>query len=342
MKAAIFSDPGKIAMQGDIPMPKAGPGEVIIKVEACGICGSDLAMYRTNAHRAGLNRVVNGLEIPGHEFAGTIMAVGDGVTDFQVGQKAVGVGMGGMAQYVPVPVNPYQLVAMPDGVSFVEAATTEPLADALQMVRLAEVQAGENVVVFGVGIIGLGVIQALKARTAPAGRTIAIDVSDSRLAMAKEVGATHTINPAREDVLKTVAAICGTQTAHMLVPPTDFPDVAVVIDCAGYIKHMKGDPPLQLALDMLRPAGGRIVCFGAYEGKFPIDFMPVINKQPTIRGSMGYAAEELAEALQLMASGKVDRRKLISNEFPLEQVQQAFETQANGVAIKVMLKPNAD
>lgn len=341
MKAAVFHDPGKIDMQVGVPEPEAGPGEVVIKVEACGICGSDLHMYRTNAHREGLNRVVGGLEIPGHEFAGTIVAVGEGVIGYEVGDRAVGVGMGGMAQYVPVPANPYQLVPIPDGVSFEEAATTEPMADALQMVRLAEVQAGENVVVFGVGIIGLGVIQALKAREVPAKRIIAIDVSEARLAMAREVGATHAINPAREDVLKTVAAICGTQTAHTLVPPTDFPDVAVVIDCAGYIKHMKGDPPLQLALDMLRPAGGRIVCFGAYEGKFPIDFMPVINKQPTIRGSMGYAAEELVQALALMAAGKLDRRKLISDTFPLEQVQQAFQTQGNGVAIKVMLKPNA-
>ncbi|SFV12624.1 zinc-dependent alcohol dehydrogenase [Pseudoduganella namucuonensis] len=339
MKAAVFHAPGRIAPSDSVEQPRAGPGEVVVRVEACGICGSDMHMYRTGAHRELLvRRTGAGEEIPGHEFAGVVTAVGSEAGDYRVGERVVGVGMGGMAQYVPVPVNPFQLVRMPDGVSFDEAATTEPLADGLQMLRLAAIQPGENVVVFGVGIIGLGVLQALRALGIGAGHVIAIDVSASRLAMALAAGASHAVNPADGDALAAVAAICGTRSGY---GSPDSPDVAVVIDCAGYLKHMKGPAPLQLALYMLRPSGGRVICFGAYEDKLDIDFMPVIQKQIAILGSNGYAAGELAQALELMASGKVDRRALISHRYPLEQVGQAFETQGGGQAIKVLLHPNA-
>jgi threonine dehydrogenase-like Zn-dependent dehydrogenase len=319
-------------------MPSIAANEVLVRVAACGICGSDLHMYRTNTHRDLLvRRTEAGQEIPGHEFAGVIARTGNDVSDYRVGERVVGVGMGGMADYVPVPVNPFQLARIPDGVSFEEAATTEPLADGLQMLRLARPQPGENIVVFGLGIIGLGVLQALKAQGTPVGKIIAIDVSAPRLAMARELGATHTIDPADGDVVEQAGAICGWLTGYG-VPRA--PDVHVVIDCAGYLRHMKGPPPLQSALDMLRPSGGRLICFGAFEAKLELDVMPVIHKQIAIYGSNGYGAGELDEALALMASGRVDRRKLVSHSFPLERVGEAFDVQGGGKAIKVLLMPD--
>ena len=342
MRAAVFRDPGHIEVHDDVPRPRPSANEVIVKIEACGICGSDLHLYRTNAHRGPslLRLAEGGREIPGHEYAGTIAEVGSGVDGFSVGDRVVGVtGGGGMAEYVPVPVSPYQLVRMPDGVAFEEAATTEPLADGLQMIRLAAIQPDENVVVFGVGIIGLGVIQALRALGQPVGRIVAIDISEARLAMARELGATRTINPRTEDPLAAAAEACGT-VKHWL--EADSPDVAVVFDCAGYLKHMSGPPPLQTALYMLRPQGGRIILFGAYEDRLPpLDFMPVVNKQITIRGSNGYAPEDLEQALALMESGRVDRRRLISHEFALQDVAEAFETQGGPGAIKVLIRPSA-
>ena len=115
------------------------------------------------------------------------------------------------------------------------------------------------------------------------------------------------------------------------------PDVAVVIDCAGYLKHMQGPPPLQLAMHLLRPKGGRIICFGAYESEFALDFMPVIHKEISILGSMGYSPDDLQQAISLMASGKVNRARLVSHQFPLERITEAFETQATAAAIKVMV-----
>lgn len=343
MRAAIFHDPGKLEVRSDVADPAAGPGEVLLEVRACGICGSDLHLYRTNAHRdsGGVLRVdPDGREIPGHEYAGVITALGEGVSGWEVGERVVGVtGGGGFAERVPVPVNIFQLARVPPNVSFEEAATTEPMADALQMVRKAAPQAGENIVVYGVGIIGLGVVQALRAKCPDIGRVIAVDVSAPRLAMALEVGASDVINAASEDVIDAAARICGRAPAAF--PPMNPPDVAAVIDCAGYLKHMKGPPPLQQALRLLRPRGGRIVCFGAYEGPVTLELMDIINKEVQILGSMGYGAGELDEALELMGSGQVDRRKLVSHRFALEKITEAFETQGTPQAIKVVVEPQA-
>jgi threonine dehydrogenase-like Zn-dependent dehydrogenase len=341
MKAAVFHGPGHIEVRSDVAEPRAGAGEVLVEVQACGICGSDLHLYRTNAHRdsGGVLRVdPDGREIPGHEYAGTIVAVGEGVQGWPVGERVVGVtGGGGFAERVPVPVNAFQLARIPQGLSFEEAATTEPLADGLQMVRKAAPAAGENVVVYGVGIIGLGVIQALRALCTDLGRIIAIDVSAQRLQMARAVGATDVVNAAEADPVKTVGDLCGWVTPAF--PKMTVPDVGVVIECAGYLQHMKGPPPLQNALRMLRPRGGRIICFGAYEAAVTIELMDIINKEVQIFGSMGYGPTELDEALALMASGQVDRKPLITHRFALSRIRDAFVTQGSGGAVKVMVEP---
>jgi threonine dehydrogenase-like Zn-dependent dehydrogenase len=340
MKAAIFHDPFRLSVRDDVPVPEPARGEVIVAVEACGICGSDLHLYRTNAHRGpSVLRATPHGEIPGHEYSGVICRVGDDVSGYAVGDRVVGItGGGGFAEYVPVPANPYQIARMPDGVSFDEAATTEPLADSLQLVRLAALQPGENVAVFGVGIIGLGVIQALRALGVPAARIVAIDVSAARLAMALACGATDAVDPRERDLQQAMQDICGATTLTFPQPET-IANVAVVIDCAGYLKHMTGPAPLESALQMLQPSGGRIVCFGAYEGDVTLNLMPLIHKQARIIGSMGYAPADVETALALMAAGRIDRRMLISDRFPLELIANAFETQGNGTAIKVLVKP---
>src|ERR1700761_2989032 len=106
MRAAVFYDPLKMDVHDDIVEPVLGAGEVLVQVKACGICGSDLHLYRTNAHRgAGVLRVnEQGLEIPGHEYSGVILQVGEGVSGYQAGDRVVGVtGGGAFAERVPVP-----------------------------------------------------------------------------------------------------------------------------------------------------------------------------------------------------------------------------------------------
>lgn len=340
MRVADFEAPGRIAFRADATIPRPGPGEVVVAVRACGICGSDLHMFRNGAYRDKLVRATpEGYHVPGHEFAGTIAALGDGVEGWRVGERVVGVtGLGGgMADYVTVPVNPYQLVRVPDDLSWDEAATTEPLADALQMIRKATIAPGENVVVFGVGIIGLGVIQAIRAKGIVTGALIAVDVWPARLDAARAMGATHAVNARDGDVFEAVAAITGIEEGYAGISAR----IGVVIDCAGYIKHMPGPPPLETALRLIDLNQGRIVCFGGYEDRMTIDFSPVIQKQPTIMGSNGYAAEELVEALEMMATGKVDRAALISHRFPIGEAAAAFEAQCAPDAIKVVLTMEA-
>jgi threonine dehydrogenase-like Zn-dependent dehydrogenase len=343
LKLANFVDPGRISMKADGARPEPAAGEVLVAVEACGICGSDLHMYRNNSYRDKLvRRTPEGYSVPGHEFAGRIAKLGEGVSGWTVGEPVVGVtGFGGgMAEYVTVPVNPFQLVRIPEGVSFAEAATTEPMADALQMVRKARIAPGENVVIFGVGIIGLGVIQAIRALDVAVGQIVAVDVHDARLSKALEIGATAVVNAAKGDVYEAVAEICGREEDRR----GKSANVAVVFDCAGYIKHIPGPPPLEIALQLVTLGNGRIICFGGFEDRMLIDMGPIIQKQPVIIGSNGYASEELVQALDIMRTGAVDRKTLISHSYPLDDVSEAFETQCRPDAVKVVLtiQPQAE
>ncbi len=337
MRAADFLSPGRIECRPDASRPVPSAGEVLVAVEACGICGSDLHMYRNGIHRELLSRQTpEGYHVPGHEFAGRIVELGKDVSGWRVGERVVGVtGQGGgMADCVTVPVNPFQLVRVPDAVSFVAAATTEPLAVALQMLLMAGISDGENVVVFGVGIIGLGVIQCIRAKGLEPARVIAIDVHDARLRAAMACGASHTVNPRAGEVFAQVAAICGEDEDYRGRSAR----IDVVFDCAGYIAAMAGPPPLETALRLVATRGARIICFGAFEERMSIDFNYVIHKEPTILGSNGYAPEELVEALALMANGAVDREGLVSHRISIDEVGAAFATQCRPEAIKVMLR----
>ncbi len=336
MRVADFLGPSHIECRSDATRPAPSAGEVLVAVEACGICGSDLHMYRNGIHRELLSRSTpEGYQVPGHEFSGRIAALGDGVTGWSVGERVVGVtGQGGgMAEFVTVPVNPFQLVRVPEGLGFVEAATTEPLADALQMLRKAEITADENVVVFGAGIIGLGVIQCIRAKGLRPAHVIAIDVHQTRLDAALAVGATHAVNARDEDPFTRISAICGEENDYR----GRSAKVQVVFDCAGYIAQMAGPPPLETALRLVATRGARIICFGAFEERMLIDFNYVIHKEPTILGSNGYAPEELVEALELMVSGRIDRSCLVSHRFALQDVGEAFAMQSRPESVKVML-----
>jgi len=337
MWSADFVKPGQIEFRGDATAPEPATGEVVIAVESCGICGSDVQMFRNNAHRdIGTRQTPEGYCVPGHEFAGTISVLGEGVNAWSVGDRVVGVTScgGGMAEYVAVPDNPFQLVKVPDGVSFSEAATTEPLADGLQMVRKAKAQPGENVVVFGVGIIGLGVVQGFHNSGVELGSLIAIDVNDARLEKARELGATDVINPNNGDIFEQIAAITG-KSRHWA--GVESANIDIVVDCAGYSKHFKGPAPLETALQLASLQNARIICFGSHDTAMTANMESLIFKESHIMGSMGYAAEELVQALELMRDGKAKRMDLISHQFPLEQIQQAYEAQGGPDALKVVI-----
>jgi 2-desacetyl-2-hydroxyethyl bacteriochlorophyllide A dehydrogenase len=224
---------------------------------------------------------------------------------------------------------------IPDNVSFEEAATVEPLATSLHGVNLADPHEGETHVIIGAGIIGLGVLQVLKTKSGV--KTVVIDLSDKRLAAAQELGADIILNAAREDTLLRVIELTGEESLSYMPQPTGKADA--VYDCAGLTKAYTGTPALQQAIAMTRQ-NGKVVVVAIFEKPPEIDHNLMVRKGITIYGSWAWNPDEFRESLDLISSGKVDRRKVISHRFPLGQAAEAYETQLKAEdAVKVMIIP---
>ena len=264
MKAAVYHGPRDIRVE-QVERPEIGDHDVLVRVKACGICGSDLHMYRLGMFEV-LGRPIDGQRrIMGHELSGEIIEVGGKVSGFNVGDRITGVGQGGFAEYVPVPVTERSPHILPEPISFEDGATLEPLATSLHGVSLGQPAAGETVVVLGAGIIGLGCIQAIRAMVDC--RIIAVDASERRLEMAASLGADATVNLAETDSVEAVIELTGGAR-----PVERFGvrggNADLVIDCAG-----APTSPNQ-GLLMLKQQHGRLVCVALYERPADLDFNP--------------------------------------------------------------------
>jgi (R,R)-butanediol dehydrogenase/meso-butanediol dehydrogenase/diacetyl reductase len=201
-------------------------------------------------------------------------------------------------------------------------------------VNLAEVREDETVVIMGAGIIGLGILQCIKARSAA--RTIVVDLSAKRLALAAKLGADETLNAHDGSVEERLMAHAGA-AGELLDAPQGVADV--VFDCVGATRNFEGVSVLEQALTMVKP-NGKVVVVAVFERSLEIDPNLIVRKGVRLLGSWAWRAQEFVDALALISSGKVDRRLLISHEFPLEQAAEAYATQASAdAAIKVMLVP---
>lgn len=334
MKAAVFYGARDIRVE-EVEKPNLEDGDVLLRVKACGICGSDLHPYKlgdfpTVAAPAGDGRIM------GHEFSGEITEIAGEVEGLKVGDHVVTVGAGGNAEYIRIPAMMRQaIISLPSEVSFEEAATNEPLATSLHAVKLAEPTDDETIVVMGAGIIGLGIIQVLKTRS-PA-KIVAVDLSEKRLAMAQEMGANVLINATREDPYQKMLEITGSR--NILYMDEALGGVDTVFDCAGATTNLTGAPPMWQGLLMLRE-NGKLVLVAIYEKPVEINYNIVVRKGIKVFGSWGWQFEEFIQSLELMRSGKVDRRPLITHEFPLDKAKEAYETQLKAdEAIKVLIKP---
>jgi 2-desacetyl-2-hydroxyethyl bacteriochlorophyllide A dehydrogenase len=326
MQAAIYHGPRDIRVE-DIPTPTVAEDEVLVRVRACGICGSDLHMYRLGMFEALGRPVANG-RVMGHELSGDVVAVGARVSEFRVGDRLTGVGLGGFAEYVAVPINERGPYLLPDTVSFDEGATLEPLATPLHGVGLANPQPGDTVVILGSGIIGLGCVQAIKATVSC--RVIVVDASTRRLELAQRFGADATVNLTETDPLEAVIALTGGEQAIERFGVRGG-RADVVIDCAGAQRS-----PNQ-GLYMLKPAGGRLIFV---EQQPELDVNQVVRKHVTLHGSWTWTKDDYNRAIELVASGKIDRKPLVSHTYPLSAAPEAFATQAQPTAsVKVLLKP---
>lgn len=334
MKAAVFYGPRDMKVE-EVETPKLDAGDILLRIKACGICGSDLHTYKLGDFPAVAMPVGSG-QVMGHEFSAEVAEIAGEVEGLKVGDRVVTVGAGGNAEFIKIPAVMRPIVIpIPPEVSFEEAATNEPLATSLHAVNLAEPVDGQTMVIMGAGIIGLGILQVLKASHST--RVIVVDLSDKRLDMTQKLGADAVINAAREDPYQKVLEMTGSNELSLL--PVSFANVDTVFDCAGNPSGHTGTSVMWQAVTMVRQ-DGKVVLVAIYEQAPEIEYNLVVRKGIKMLGSWGWLPDEFVQALELIRSGKVDRRPLITHEFTLDKAKEAYETQLRADdSIKVLIKP---
>jgi L-iditol 2-dehydrogenase len=306
----------------EVEIPVPGPGEIQVRVAVCGVCGSDVHAFH------GKHPFVSAPIVPGHEFSGTISEIGEGVEGFTVGDRVTvepsltcgtcyncrnGLynicselqvlgcqASGAFAQYISVPAG--KVYKLPDNLDFDDGALVEPSAVGVHAVRKSELSLGDRVVVLGAGVIGLAIVQAAKA--AGAGEIIVTGHHEGRLKVAKELGADTTFLAG--DTVKFISDNYG-------------PDgIDIVYEAVGVGATMNE------AIDIIRK-GAKIIVVGVF-GKHPTTKVGLIqDKEIDIRGSLMYVDTDYPRTLELMSSGKIKTKPLITARFPLERVSEAFD-----------------
>lgn len=324
MKAIMLWEPQKLETI-DLPDGEPGPGEVVLRVEACAICGSDLEGYHGYHPKITLPRVM------GHESACSVEAVGPGVTQFQVGDRVAGTGRAACGTCAPckegraaecaqplepgfsahgayaerMVVLPEDLTLIPEGISFEEAAVAQPVCIANHAVATrADVQEGDTVLVQGCGPIGLGAMLLSKLRGA---RVISTDIVDYRCRCATELGADVALNDHRDDVLAAVEEL------------TDGQGVDKVIECVGGDQ----DETLLEAVKAVRP-GGLVVVVGSFAAdKATVPIIDFKFNEKRLIGSQSMP-EGYEPIFDLILSGDIDVRRLITHRLPLEETARGL------------------
>ncbi len=343
MKALLLTDYRKLEVV-EFPEPEVGDNDLLVSVKACGICGSDIHGYDGSSGR----------RIPplimGHEAAGVVAAVGRNVTSFQVGDRVtfdstvscgrcpacrngrinlceqrqvLGVSCaefrrhGAFAEYVVVP----QHIAyrIPAELEFERAALIEAVSIAVHAANRTPIRLGDTAVVVGSGMIGLLVIQAV--RLAGCARVIAIDLEDSKLALARSLGADEALNPKHGDVVEGVMALTGGKGAD------------VSLEVVGATQ------PVQTAIACTR-RGGAVTLIGNLAPKVELPLQAVVTRELTLYGSCASNGEYPA-CIEFLRKGLIDVRPLITATASLEEGATWFDRLYQGEpgAMKVILQP---
>jgi len=295
----------------DIVEPTPGPRDAIVRIAACGICGTDVSYVHMG--------MTPGHPIPlGHEMSGVVDWVGDEVSNLSVGDRVAicpsdvgggamgtGGGQGGLTPLLHVPdaASGRRLFKVPDDMPLTTAALAEPLAVGMQAVNQSEAKPGERVVVFGCGPIGLMAIATLMDRGVE--DVVAIDFSRERLNLAKSLGASQVLDPSEVDIWEELKRVHG--TAPFMFGPTCATDV--------FIEASGADSVIGDVLSNGR-VGGRLVVVALHYRPVPTSFLNLLMKQFTIRGSMEYP-ERFEDAIELLA--RKDLSALITHKLSLEE-----------------------
>jgi 2-desacetyl-2-hydroxyethyl bacteriochlorophyllide A dehydrogenase len=343
MKALVHTEPYKFEFK-DVPQPKPGDEEILVRVKAVGICGSDVHGYTGKTGR----------RIPpiimGHEASGVVEAVGKKAQNVAVGDRitfdstvycnqcqwcrvgrvnlcdnrqVLGVSIpafrrdGCLAEYVVMPW--WIAYKLPDAVSFEEAALVEPAAVSMHAARITPIDVNDLVAVVGAGPIGLFAIQAVKVKGA--GKVIAFDVREERLTLARQLGADITINPSAGDIGEKLKRAVGR------------PDVDAVLDAVGI------PPAFDLAFKIVK-RGGHLTLIGNVTPQITMNWQDLIMRELNIHGSFAIA-NEYRTVLDLIAQGRIQAKPLISKTLPLSEGQGAFDVLHKGdpKLFKIVLHP---
>ncbi|WP_406472581.1 zinc-binding dehydrogenase [Streptomyces sp. NBC_01615] len=340
MKSVQTGPVGKIDVV-DVERPVPGPKDVLMRIRACGICGTDV----TFLHMGGMpSRGAAGGELVavplGHEPAGEIVEVGAEVTDLKVGDRVVvnpqdaptgiigcGGRFGGMSEYLLIEnaVAGKSVAVFPDTVPFDVAALNEPMAVARHAVNRSEAKPSDKVVVFGAGPIGLGATIWLKLRGVE--HVVVADVIPERLETALAVGADAVINSASEDITARLTELHG-QAANALGQPRAGTDI--YIDAAGA-------PAVFNATIAAAQWGAKMVMVAVQKKSDAIDLAGMLRSELTLIASQGYPTE-IFEVTQEIAEHHERFAKLISHRIPFAEAERAFElTLTPGAAEKVVV-----
>lgn len=350
MRALVYQGPDQLVL-AERPVPRAGQGEVVLRVDACGICGTDLriASGAHSAYRAGTRRV------PGHEVAGTVAEAGPGAQateghrvfvapnygclrcrPCQRGQvnlcekpRAIGITEdGGLADYLLLPrelIEQGNLLPVGDTTDQGAAALTEPLACALRASRACGITPGDAVLVYGAGPVGL--LHVALARLAGAAVVVVCDPHEERRRRALEWGATGTAGPGQD--LRAALATGGTAGGAAAGA-----DVVIVAAPA---------PQAQAQALEVAAAGGRVSLFAGLprgRSEVALDTNLIHYKELVVSGATGSTVESCRAALDLIQGGQVDTGALIDTRLDLDSAPAAFELARSRRALKIVIEPS--
>lgn len=329
------------------PMPSTG--FAVIEVDYCGLCGTDLHEY---SHGPNMIRQqphpLSGSEPPvtlGHEFSGTIAAIGDEDSGFSVGDRVTvdpclkcgscfwcrtgdyhictkggSLGLaadGGFAEYVSVPT--YQLQAVPDGVDLAQAAVAEPIAVGLHSAARGEIGPGDRVLILGAGPIGIAALMG--AVVAGAGAVYVSEPNAARAEQARQFGATEVFDSQTTDVRREVFLRTGRIGPDVVIDGTGIP--AVIAEAVRTVRR-----------------GGTVVMTGISDSEVPVDLRQVVLMERNIRGSLGYNYD-ISRVLELIDNGRLDVTGFVTDTRPMSEGPELLKelTSDRGHHLKVLLSP---
>jgi 2-desacetyl-2-hydroxyethyl bacteriochlorophyllide A dehydrogenase len=336
MKVSVVTAPGETQVV-DAPKPTVGPADVLVKIRACGICGTD-ALFISLGGFPGLEA---GMPL-GHEPAGEVVEVGGDVTGIAVGDHVVinpmaapsgiignGGSSGALSEYLLIEnaVRGTSLEVVPDHIPFEVAALNEPMAVARHGVNRCQPKQSDKVVVFGAGPIGLGATIAFKSLGVS--HVVVADLIPARLDKALAVGADAVINSADEDVAQRLVELHG--VGESLFPGKVGTDI--YFDAAG------APAVINAALAAAKP-GARLGVVAVHKQPVPVDFVNIMSNEITIVGSMGYP-DEIFEVTKDLIANWEKYAVIVSHTIPFDDVNEALKTASTpGAADKVVVTFN--